>query len=532
MSGLPPRGLSLAVIAVALGCTDCATPPPPAQRSLVARPAVTPREAPRDARALDPRAGALLAEVTAEGAAVGVPLVLDDALSDVAREVLRRSRVTPEHRSPGSRVVQAIAWGAGVSDPIPAVVVMRRSPGAWSEPAREGLRGLLRADRPTHMGVAVEGIDADELVVLTFTQRRVSLDRFPRSAPVGHPLRLRGVLGAGLREPMLVLTRPDGTTRERSMGAGPDFDATVALDSRGAWQVEVLANSAQGATVVANLPVYVAVEPPPIPEASSPSGATTAEAVASELRSLVDEARRVAGAPPVARLELLDRVSQAHSDDMSAHRFVAHVSPSTGGHADRLRAAGFVAGIALENVARGYDAREIHEGLLASPGHRANLLNPEVTHVGVGVAREVDGPAWLVTQLFAELPRTLDPAAEVARLLEQVNALRRARALVPLQTHPALVAAARAAATRFFAQPQSDQQVVLQDAARSVQGEGGVFRRVTVAAAFGPRVAGAEQSPSLLEAELRAVGIGVAQGDRPHQPAGSVLVVFVAAVPR
>jgi uncharacterized protein YkwD len=35
-----------------------------------------------------------------------------------------------------------------------------------------------------------------------------------------------------------------------------------------------------------------------------------------------------------------------------------------------------------------------------SPGHRENLLNPDYTESGIGVAQAADG-AWFVTQIFA-----------------------------------------------------------------------------------------------------------------------------------
>lgn len=43
--------------------------------------------------------------------------------------------------------------------------------------------------------------------------------------------------------------------------------------------------------------------------------------------------------------------------------------------------------------------RELHEGLLASPGHRANLLDPEVDQIGIGVHLDGDGTMW-ITQNF------------------------------------------------------------------------------------------------------------------------------------
>jgi uncharacterized protein YkwD len=39
---------------------------------------------------------------------------------------------------------------------------------------------------------------------------------------------------------------------------------------------------------------------------------------------------------------------------------------------------------------------------MRSPGHRANILDPSMTHVGVGVVRGSD--RWYVTQTFLERP--------------------------------------------------------------------------------------------------------------------------------
>lgn len=525
MRSLPRRApWALALLALEGGC---ASPRRPAPQARVDAPAI--RRA--DGAVTDPTAAAQVAEIVAMARREGVTLATDPALDETARGLLARVQNAPGHRTPGAPVIQALAWRAGLVDPIPAVAVMRRSPGAWSDEARRGLSALLRGDASTHVGAAVAPVDGDELVVLTFVQRRVRLAPLTRAARVGERLSVRGALLGALQRPVLVLTRPDGSTRETPLGEGPSFDTAVALDARGAWQVELMAHSAQGATVVANFPVYVEAEAPPVPEDRAVAASTDPAAVARELRAALDQTRAQAGLPALSSLPVLDRVAQAHSDDMAAHRFVAHVSPTTGAHDDRLRAAGFLAGLSLENVARGYSAQEIHEGLLASPGHRANVLHATVTHVGIGVAREPDGAGLLVTEVFAEVPRVLDTAAEARRLLEAVNARRRARGLVALTPDRVLESAAAQAARGFFEQPDSDQQVLFQNAARTAQRAARAYRRVSVAGAFGPRATGAEEAPSLLEADLRAIGVAVSQGDRPNQPPGSVLVVFLTAVP-
>jgi uncharacterized protein YkwD len=46
-----------------------------------------------------------------------------------------------------------------------------------------------------------------------------------------------------------------------------------------------------------------------------------------------------------------------------------------------------------------YNANYAHQSLMASPGHRANILNPEFSKVGVGLYRDIQGHFW-VTEMF------------------------------------------------------------------------------------------------------------------------------------
>ena len=58
-----------------------------------------------------------------------------------------------------------------------------------------------------------------------------------------------------------------------------------------------------------------------------------------------------------------------------------------------------------ENVAQGQQSpRQAVESWLMSPGHRANLLDPVLTHVGVATAVAADGTRYWV-QVFAALPK-------------------------------------------------------------------------------------------------------------------------------
>ena len=52
-----------------------------------------------------------------------------------------------------------------------------------------------------------------------------------------------------------------------------------------------------------------------------------------------------------------------------------------------------------ENIACGWSVRSLHRALMNSPGHRANILSPHFTQIGVGVHVDGSGKLW-VTQVF------------------------------------------------------------------------------------------------------------------------------------
>ena len=92
-------------------------------------------------------------------------------------------------------------------------------------------------------------------------------------------------------------------------------------------------------------------------------------------------------------------VSRAHSRDMFERSYFAHVTPDGRSPFDRLRAARLTYRAAGENLALARTLDMAHTGLMNSPGHRANILNPAFGRVGIGI---VDGGrhGLMVTQTF------------------------------------------------------------------------------------------------------------------------------------
>lgn len=104
-------------------------------------------------------------------------------------------------------------------------------------------------------------------------------------------------------------------------------------------------------------------------------------------------ARVKKGLPAVVQSSLLTQVSQAWSDRQARANHMAH-NPSAGSQLPRGWSRW------AENVAAGYDYTTVVAAWLKSPGHYANIVNPQLTHIGVGIAYAASGRAYF-TQNFA-----------------------------------------------------------------------------------------------------------------------------------
>lgn len=70
---------------------------------------------------------------------------------------------------------------------------------------------------------------------------------------------------------------------------------------------------------------------------------------------------------------------------------LSHQYPGELPMAERAGRVGAKFSLIAENVAMGPDAASIHDGWMHSPGHRRNILNPELTSVGISTIRGTGG---------------------------------------------------------------------------------------------------------------------------------------------
>ena len=133
-----------------------------------------------------------------------------------------------------------------------------------------------------------------------------------------------------------------------------------------------------------------------LPEGLQPTPDPAAE---RQLFDLVNEARTSAGIPPLDWDERLVPVARAHSAEMFRLRYFSHESPTAGSPFDRLKAAGITYTRAGENLAYAQSVTVAHQGLMSSEGHRANILSPQFTRIGIGVM-SAGAYGRMFTQMF------------------------------------------------------------------------------------------------------------------------------------
>lgn len=124
----------------------------------------------------------------------------------------------------------------------------------------------------------------------------------------------------------------------------------------------------------------------PIPAAPEESLEADAEAETGMLALMNDERAKV-GLQPLVMDEALRQVARAHSREMFVQGYFSHNSPTTGSPFDRMRVAGIRFLVAGENLAYAPSLPVAHQGLMTSPGHRANILRAEFGRVGIGAIR-------------------------------------------------------------------------------------------------------------------------------------------------
>ena len=171
-----------------------------------------------------------------------------------------------------------------------------------------------------------------------------------------------------------------------------------------------------GASELGGAPAEAAPTPAASPDLS---GIAHPEELEARILDLTNEERRKHGQPPLQMEETLRGIARGHGDDMIARNFFDHLNPDGLAPQDRIAARHRrLIGLTGENIWASSGpapsdpaavAREMmygEHGWMNSPPHRANILRPEYTHLGVGIS--VRGGELRATQNFALIQALAD----------------------------------------------------------------------------------------------------------------------------
>jgi uncharacterized protein YkwD len=147
-------------------------------------------------------------------------------------------------------------------------------------------------------------------------------------------------------------------------------------------------------------------DPPPAPTLSCPTASMAGFAL--DLFNDINSERANAGERVLAADGCVTYVAELRSSDMAARNYFSHTSPDGTGAFDLLDVYGVAHGWAGENLARNnYPVDQsvavaIHD-LMASQGHRDNILSTNYTALGVAAVNDGTG-MWYYTMVFIGPP--------------------------------------------------------------------------------------------------------------------------------
>ncbi len=172
------------------------------------------------------------------------------------------------------------------------------------------------------------------------------------------------------------------------------FFVNEAQASWGAAKIRQLTNEA---TTPTTPPAPPTTPPTPTtPPAPVEQGSMTQDEAL--MLNLVNGERAKVGLKPLQPMAKLNELARLKSQDIADKDYFSHTSPTYGSFTTMVYNAGIRYRSVGENLAMARNAQHAFILLMASSGHKANILNANFTHVGLGIVQDTYGV--VVTQLF------------------------------------------------------------------------------------------------------------------------------------
>ncbi|MDD5071620.1 MAG: CAP domain-containing protein, partial [Patescibacteria group bacterium] len=139
---------------------------------------------------------------------------------------------------------------------------------------------------------------------------------------------------------------------------------------------------------------------------------------AQKIIELTNRIRQNFGVQPLVESDLLTRAAYNKAEDMLLNQYFAHIGPDKKTVKDWLSGVNYKYAMAGENLAMGFSgAEEVVNGWTKSQTHYANMIDPDFSEIGVGLASGFYGDydTTLVAQFFG----SSQPAVSAAAIAEK-----------------------------------------------------------------------------------------------------------------
>jgi uncharacterized protein YkwD len=389
--------------------------------------------------------------------------------------------------------------------------------------------------RYTHFAVGVARTKNQQRMISTLLlgRRPALINSLPMCPTPGSRLDLSLRLLRNYRHPRWLLTTPKGKVINDNLlyeeGAWHSF---VPLDSgAGVYQMEIIVHGPAGPEVAALFPLYAGVERPLIPTVKlrpAPTRYRTPEDAEEALVKLVNKTRKKFNLAPLAPDNKLHSVARQYSLQLLADRRATHRTSQAGTLPDRLRRSKISFSRALENVSLSPSPEIAHDRFLDSPGHRLNVLDPNVSKLGVGIAMERGSieDVLAIVEIFTEPVESGSTSSIANKAAEVINQARRAKGRFALGIDKelakyALRSARRLAALGSAANPEREGDFVLEELSELVSESADLnvqFFKTT-------KIRRVLSSEGLYNENINRMGIGVANTSSQNPPGEFWIVV-------
>ncbi len=215
-------------------------------------------------------------------------------------------------------------------------------------------------------------------------------------------------------------------------------------------------------------------------------------------------------------------VARAHSLDMAKHDFFGHKSPRTGGPADRIKRARLPALGSAENLVTRNEIVRGEQALMNSPPHRQNILNPEFTHVGIGIVENARGQL-VITQNFILRIEEMDPETAPEAMLELINSKRQEQKVPPLILRESLVKSA----VEHSEKMNEAGRIVTAAKVSMTQVDKRRYRAIQYAVVGAGKLEDVLKMKSCLDPRFREIGLGPVLNTHENKPPGLLWVTII-----